>query len=157
MHAQISRRQLLAGAILTVSGGCLCQVLGSEGRRKSDCCHTPELDPGSYEVADGKLRICLARAVTLKRPPCAACFISEDQATQLIIVRSARSCYHAVSRLCTHARQVLSFVPERRLMMCNGFNHSLFHLDGTLAKGPAESALQAYACVVKGGMLEVAL
>jgi nitrite reductase/ring-hydroxylating ferredoxin subunit len=115
------------------------------------------LDQGSYEVVGGKLRIQLAKAETLKRAPCAACFISEDEATQLIIVRCARSKYYALSRLCTHARQVVSFVPERRLLMCNGFNHSQFYLDGTIAKGPAEAALQTYSCIAEGGVLEITL
>jgi nitrite reductase/ring-hydroxylating ferredoxin subunit len=152
MRTLLSRRELLAGAILAAGGGCLC-ALGAQP--KATCCFTPDLEPESYILAGNTLKIDLTKAATLKRPHSAAYVVAREGELQLIIVRSGRKSYHVLSRLCTHGRQVLSYVRERRRLMCNSFNHSQFYLDGTIAKGPAESAIQAYPCRLKGGVLEV--
>src|SRR5512145_567621 len=99
MRTLLSRRQLLAGAVLAAGGGCLC-ALGAQPT--STCCFTPDLEPESYTLAGHTLKIDLAKAVTLKRTHSAAYVVARDSELQLIIVRSGRKSYHALSRLCTH-------------------------------------------------------
>lgn len=155
MTKLISRRRLLASAVLAAGSGCLCHAFG--GQPFSTCCNTPDLEPESWTLAEHRLTIDLAKAHTLSRAQSAAYVVAREGELQLVIVRSGRKSYHALSRLCTHGRQVLSYVPQRRRLMCNSFNHSQFYLDGTIAKGPAESPIRAYPCVLKGGTLEVSI
>lgn len=155
MSKLISRRRLLASALLAAGSGCLCRAL--EGQPFSTCCNTPELGPECWTLTDHRLTIDLQKARALSRTQSAAYVIALEGELQLIVVRSARKSYHVLARLCTHGRQVLSYVPERHRLMCNSFNHSQFYLDGKIAKGPAESAIQAYPCVLKGGTLEVSI
>jgi nitrite reductase/ring-hydroxylating ferredoxin subunit len=157
MSHLISRRQLLAGAALAAGGGCLCQAFGSSPASRSGCCSTPDLERSSYQIHKEVVRVDLTKASSLQGVPSAAYLVDPERELQMIIVHSGRKKFQAVSRLCTHAQQLLSFIPERQALMCNGFNHSLFYLDGRLAKGPAETPLQSYACVVRGGVLEITI
>jgi nitrite reductase/ring-hydroxylating ferredoxin subunit len=154
MKTKLSRRQLLLGTALVVGGSCLCKAFGADAESRSTCSFTPVLPKESYTFDKQSVRLELAKAPCLDRSGSAAHLLVNDD-LQLMVVRAGRNKYHVVSRLCTHARQTLSYVPERRLLMCNGFNHSLFDLDGKVAKGPAEGALKTYPCVLKGGCLDI--
>lgn len=155
MHS-LSRRELFLRAALVAGSGCICSMLPAAEPR-SNCCSTPELEPDSYVLSDGWLRIDLRKARSLESPGSAAYVLHGADGGRVLLVRSAGSTYQALSGLCTHARQVLSYVSKRRLLMCNGFNHSLFRLDGTVYKGPAESRLTVYPVRARRGFLEVDL
>ena len=54
----------------------------------------------------------------------------------LIIVRPDRHRYCALSGLCTHFPRPLTYIPARRVLQCNNFNHSIFDLEGNVREGP---------------------
>jgi nitrite reductase/ring-hydroxylating ferredoxin subunit len=154
---KLSRRDLLARTALLAGSGCLCSVLGAAEASTSNCCATPALEPQSYSLTDHHLRIDLEKTRCLEHAGTAAYVLFGPDQGRVIIVRSGRSSYHVLTGLCTHARQVLSYVKSRRLLMCNGFNHSLFNLDGSVFKGPAEGPLKVYATRLNDRVLEVKL
>lgn len=152
---RISRREWMRCSALAAAGVCLCGVAAASENGTS--CGTPELPAGSYLLGERSVSVDLSKATPLGKVGGAAVLRLASGEDRLILIRSGRRTYHAVSGLCTHARQVLSYIPERRLLMCNGFNHSLFGLDGRLFKGPAEEDLAAYPVVRRGEWLEIGL
>ncbi len=133
---------MLRDTALATGGLCTCQVL-SAFAAPSDCCNTPDLEPESYTIEDGRIVIALDKAAALL--PGLAVFLSfPEREIELIIVRPEPDSFVALSRFCTHGKQVLSYNPHRGLLQCNSYNHSLFELDGAVFKGPAESPLTSY-------------
>jgi nitrite reductase/ring-hydroxylating ferredoxin subunit len=159
MHAfrsPLTRRELLQASALFVGASCLCRQLQAAPAPRASCCFTPEVEPQSVSIGDEIITIDLAKASSLAEIPSAAYIVAADSQIQIIVVRRAKSDYVAVSRLCTHASQVISYVRKRGLLQCNGFNHSLFDLHGRVVKGPAESPLKVYPVELAGTILKIA-
>jgi nitrite reductase/ring-hydroxylating ferredoxin subunit len=153
----INRRELFHLSTRLVVAGCACQQFRSAAlTAPATCCSTPILEPESLVIGDEFLAIDLGKAASIAAVPSAACIVEPDKQIQLIVVRRAKHSYAALSRLCTHASQTISYVAKRGLLQCNGFNHSLFDLEGRLVKGPAESSLKSYAVVLNGTTLTIA-
>ncbi len=101
------------------------------------------------------MRVCLAKAPSLGTVGSAAWLTVTERDLRLIVVRSGRHTFYALSRICTHGAQVVSFVSKRRVIMCNNHNHSVFGLDGRVIKGPAPTPLASYPVHLRAGWLEI--
>ena len=155
MPSQFTRRQMLRETALATGGLCTCQVLAAFAA-PSDCCNTPDLEPESYSIKDDQIVINLNKAASLL--PGHAVFLSfPDREIELIIVRPDPDSFVALSRFCTHGKQVVSYNAQRGLLQCNSYNHSLFELDGAVFKGPSESPLASYPTQLAENHLTVSL
>lgn len=139
----LSRRHWLHYTLLAIGSARACGAVGGSPAGPI-CCHTPELECGSVTFREGVVRIDLQRAASLARPCSAAALSVRSQNLHLLVVRDRRSQFHVVSGRCTHGGQVISYLPQRGVLMCNNFNHSVFTLTGDVLKGPAESPLARY-------------
>jgi len=149
----ITRRDVLrAGAI--AGAGCLCSASPQSPRT---CCITPELDPASITHEDSRLLIKLDRAPELREVGSSANLIDEARRLDLIIVHSEPGRYCTLAGLCTHYPRPLTYLPGRRVLQCNNFNHSTFALDGSVVKGPATKPTAAFRTTRKGRVLVVEL
>jgi hypothetical protein len=101
------------------------------------CCITPELDPASVKYEDSRMLIDLDRAPDLREVGSSANLIDEGRKLDLIIVHFEHARFCTLAGLCTHYPRPLTYLPKRRLLQCNNFNHSIFGLDGSVVKGPA--------------------
>ncbi len=155
MLSHFTRRQMLRNSALATGGLCTCQVL-SAFASPSDCCNTPDLEPESYVIKENRIVIDLDKTDSLL--PGHAVFISKpEQDIELILVRPMPDSFVALSRFCTHGKQVVSYNEPRGLLQCNSYNHSLFELDGAVFKGPAESPLAIYPSQLAGNRLTISL
>lgn len=151
---RLTRRELLHAVAGLLGAGCLCPSLRGSTPIATGCA-TPELAPEIYAVAADGVHVDLRRATALGAIPSAALLVVPDREMHLIIVRRARRQFFALSRFCTHAGQVLSFLPKRGVLQCNNFNHSIFDLEGRVVKGPAERPLLSYPVDVSGSTLRI--
>ena len=156
MNSHLNRRQLLGRAALLLGGGCVCH-LACGATPKSTGCDTPTLEPASLTVGEKQLTINLALAPSLDAPDCAARIKLPDRALDILVVRTGDKEFKALEGQCTHAGRPLSYVATRRLLQCNNFGHSLFDLQGTVMKGPAEKPLKSYAVRQQDDRLHIAL
>lgn len=143
---------LAALSALTMDG-CVCQ----QTNNRSNCCFTPELEPESLVIDESSLTIDLAKALSLNEVGNAVYIVNPDRQIQIIIVRAAKNDYVALSRLCTHGNQVISYNRKRNILQCNSYNHSIFDLSGEIVKGPAEIPLKSYPVTLADGKLTVTL
>jgi len=143
---------LTALAALTING-CVCQ----EKKIKSGCCFTPEVEPESLTLEEKQITLDLEKAPSLGDVGNAVSIVNPDRHIQIIVVHVAQKDYIALSRLCTHANQVISYNRKRGVMQCNGYNHSIFDLSGEVVKGPAEVPLKSYPVTLTDGKLTIAL
>ncbi|MBN1482270.1 hypothetical protein EH223_08685 [candidate division KSB1 bacterium] len=140
------RREMLRQTALTTGCLCTCGVLKVLAQ-ESDCCNTPDLEPESYTIQKDRIVVDIQKAPCLAEPGHAAFISAPDKDIDIILVRPDAETFVALSRFCTHGRQVLSYNPDRRLLQCNSYNHSLFELDGQVFKGPAEKPLISYVVI----------
>lgn len=152
-EAPLSRRELLRRSLLLMAGGCLCRSAAAEER--AGCCFTPSVEPEALQIDERFVWIDLKKAKSLRHKPSAAYVVEPAKGIQLIVVRRRKGGFVALSRLCTHARQVISFIEDRDLLQCNGYNHSTFELEGSVYKGPAEAALERFPVAVEGKKLRI--
>jgi Rieske Fe-S protein len=115
------------------------------------------LEPDSVAFAPAVLTIDLAKAPSLKQPGQSANLINDSRGLDLIIIHSEPSRYCALAGLCTHYPRPLTYLPQRRVLQCNNFNHSTFDLQGKVVKGPATNPLRAYKTTRRGQLLLVEL
>jgi Rieske Fe-S protein len=148
MQRGITRRQMVGAGVLLAGGVCGCRTMGDSGTPRSTCCSTPEVEPESVTYGPGGLTIDLRKAPSLREVGSAAYVVNDARSLQLIIVHAQKREYCALSRLCTHGGQVISYNRQRGMLQCNNFNHAIFLLDGRVWKGPAEKPLRSYAVVL---------
>ena len=149
----VTRRDLLRGTAALAGGSCLCGASAP----KPTCCITPEIEPESVTFAGNSLRIDLDKAPSLAEPGASANLIHGERKLDLIIVHPDRHRYCVLSGLCTHFPRPLTYLPARRVLQCNNFNHSIFDLDGTVMKGPAPRPIRGYPVTVEHRTLTVSL
>ena len=135
----------------------MCQALSGAAGEKSTCCTTPNLEPESLEIGEKIITVDLTKAPSLSEVGHAAFIIDKEKSIDIIVVRAEEEKYFALSRLCTHGRQVLSYNRHRGVLQCNSFNHSIFALDGQVVKGPAPVPLKTYSVTIEQEKLKILL
>jgi len=146
---------MLKNSVFIAGGICMCHKSFGLDHPKSSCCFTPDIEPESVTQKGKSILIDLSRAPSLSNKGHAAYVDSHDGQIKIIVVWVKRNTFYALSRFCTHGRQAISYVAERKLLQCNSYNHSLFDLDGSVWKGPAGKPIQAYPVKFKDGQLEI--
>ena len=157
MRQKMSRRDVIRASALLVGGVCGCRVADGPAGARSTCCNTPDLEAASLTVEQDRLVIDLGKAPSLGEVGNAAYITNEERSLKLILVRTGRREYFALSRLCTHGGQTISFNRKRGVLQCNNFNHSIFDLAGRIVKGPAEVPLKSYVVTLIEDKLMIAV
>lgn len=157
MGKKISRREMIHHSALLVGSVCMCHQAMGATEFKSTCCNTPNLEAESLEIGEKSIIVDLTKAPTLSEVGTAAFIINKEKSLDIIVVRAEEEKYFVLSRLCTHGRQVLSYVRKRGVLQCNSFNHSIFALNGQVVKGPAPEPLKSYPVTYSQGKLEITI
>ena len=157
MRHELTRRDLIRNSALLLGNLCVCQKASEASRPRSNCCNTPDLEIESLSMNEKGLTIDLAKAPSLAVVGSAANIIDPEKSLQIIVVRARKKKYYALSRLCTHGNQVVSYNQKRGLLQCNNFNHAIFDLRGQVVKGPAPTPLKSYPVVMKDGKLTITI
>jgi len=151
----MNRRKMLHNSALLIGGVCLCKNALGLDIPQSTCCYTPDIEPESIKQMDKCINIDLSKAPSLAKKGHAAYVNSDDGNLKFIVVRVKKNEFYALSRFCTHGRQAISYVAERKLLQCNSYNHSLFDLDGSVWKGPAPDPIKVYPVKYKDNTLDI--
>ena len=151
----MDRREMLKQSALLAGSVCLCRNMASQDPPVSTCCFTPEIEQDCLSYEKNSVIIDLDKTETLQTDGQAAYVDYPEMDARMIVIRLRKNKYRAFSRLCTHGGQALSYLPERKLLQCNSYNHSLFSLDGTVWKGPAPDAIRTYDLVLDHPLLEI--
>jgi len=146
---------MMQKSLLATGGICLCSSFYSREDKKSGCCYTPDIEPGSLTHREDHMVIDLNKTSLLSSDGDAVYADNPDKELKIIVIRKKHKEFYALSRLCTHGGQALSFIPERGLLQCNSFNHSLFELDGRVWKGPAPDPIITYKTKLSGNELNI--
>ncbi|OHB67622.1 MAG: hypothetical protein A2Y76_00950 [Planctomycetes bacterium RBG_13_60_9] len=157
MQHEMSRRDMIRASAALVGGVCGCRMAGEPTASQSTCCGTPDLEPESVTFEPGGLTIDLSKAPSLRNVGSAAYIVNQDKSLQIIVVHADKKRYRALSRLCTHGGQVISYNRTRGMLQCNNFNHSIFDLDGNVWKGPAKQPLKSYPVILVEDTLAIAM
>jgi nitrite reductase/ring-hydroxylating ferredoxin subunit len=151
----MDRREMLQKSAVLVGSMCLCRSVSADDPPGSTCCFTPEIEPECLTFLENSLVIDLEKTATLQRNGQAVYVDYQEKDLKMIVVRVKKNRYYALSRLCTHGGQALSYVPERKVLQCNSYNHSIFNLDGTVWKGPAPNAIRSFELIAGNSRLEI--
>ena len=151
----MTRRESLQVAALAL--GCLCarSVTGAPPVETSTSSRTPELPREAYVLKAPGVAVDLAKAAALKSTGDAA--LIRDGSVRLVIIRTGRNTYRALSSACTHAGRPVAYNKQRKILQCVNFHHAAFDLDGRVVKGPAPKPLVAYRTRVDQGILLITL
>ena len=103
------------------------------------------------------ISIDLNKAISLSETGSSANIIDVQRDVDIIIVHCDERRYAVLSGLCTHFPRPLTYIPSRRVLQCNNFNHSIFDLEGRVVKGPAREPIRRYRAVLRGNHLEITL
>lgn len=151
----MDRREMLIKSAMLAGSVCLCKSVSADDLPESTCCITPDIEPECLTFKEDSLVIDLDKTSTLQKVGQAVYVDYKEKDLKMIVVREKRNRYFALSRLCTHGGQALSYVPERNLLQCNSYNHSIFNLDGTVWKGPAPTAIRSFDIISGNKSLEI--
>ena len=151
----MDRREMLKRSALLAGSICLCKTVVAEDPSESTCCITPEIEKESLTFNENSVIIDLDKTLMLQKSGQAVYVDYPEKDAKMIVVREKNNRYYALSRLCAHGGQALSYIPERKLLQCNSYNHSIFSLDGTVWKGPAPTDIRAYDLQLIKGKLEI--
>jgi Rieske Fe-S protein len=151
----MDRREMLKRSALLAGSVCLCRSVIGDDLPESTCCITPEIEKESLTFNENSVIIDLDKTSTLKKIGQAVYVDYPEKDVKMIIIREKHKRYHAVSRLCSHGGQALSYIPERNRLQCNSYNHSVFKLDGTVWKGPAPTAIPSFDIALDNNKLEI--
>jgi nitrite reductase/ring-hydroxylating ferredoxin subunit len=146
----------MRASALLMGGGCL-RHLGEAATLRASCCRTPEIEPASVSIGETQIAIDLSQAPSLGAVHGAANVTDQARKLELIVVRTAKNRYCALSRRCTHAGSQVFYVKSRRILQCGSFNHAAFGLDGSLLRGPGSGPLKSYPVSLSNGKLVIAL
>ena len=151
----MDRREMLQKSVMLAGSICLCRSAGADDPHESTCCITPEIEKECLTLKENSLIIDLDKTSTLQKKGQAVYVDYLEKDVKMIIVREKKNGYYALSRLCTHGGQALSYVSERKVLQCNSYNHSIFKLDGTVWKGPAPADIRSYEIISGNNSLEI--
>ena len=149
------RREMLTKSAMLIGSICLCRSISADDPPESTCCITPEIEQECLTFKENSLTINLEKTSTLQKSGQAVYVDYPQKDLKMIVVREKRNRYYALSRLCSHGGQALSYVPERKILQCNSYNHSIFNLDGTVWKGPAPTAIRSFYIISGNKRLEI--
>jgi cytochrome b6-f complex iron-sulfur subunit len=148
---------MIRQAALFAGGICTCQTLLADDKLKSTCCDTPEISGDCYSVSNEHITVDLTKIEALDTPGHAALIVDTAKNLEIIIVRPTGNDYVALSRICTHGGNVVSYNSRRNILQCNNFNHSIFDLMGQVVKGPASEPLHVYPLRLQNNNLVITL
>jgi nitrite reductase/ring-hydroxylating ferredoxin subunit len=151
----MDRREMLQKSVLLAGSVCLCRTAPADEVTESTCCITPVIEQECLSFTGDSVIVDLEKTSLLHKPGQAVYVDYPEKDVKMILVREKRNRYHALSRLCTHGGQALSYVPERKLLQCNSYNHSIFTLDGSLWKGPAPTGIRKFEVIGGNNSLEI--
>ena len=151
----MNRRKMLKSSLLLTGGICICQNALGMDNLTSTCCFTPDIEPESLTKGEQSFIIDLKKAPSLAKKGNAVYVDNHEKGIRTIVVRVKKNNFLAFSRHCTHGNQALSYIPERKLLQCNSYNHSLFDLDGSVWKGPAPDPIKVYPVKYDKNRLEI--
>ncbi len=151
----MDRREMLQKSVLLAGSICLCRSVGADDPPESTCCITPEIEKECLTFKENSVLIDLDKTSTLHKSGQAVYVDYPEKDVKMIVVREKKNSYYALSRLCTHGGQALSYVPERKMLQCNSYNHSIFTLDGTVWKGPAPTDIRSFEIISGTNSLEI--
>jgi len=151
----MDRREMLIKSAMLAGSICLCKNASADDLPESTCCITPEIEQECLTFKENSLIIDLEKTSTLQKIGQAVYVDYPQKEAKMIVVREKKNQYYALSRLCTHGGQALSYVPERNILQCNSYNHSIFQLDGTVWKGPAPTDIRAFDLHLGKNKLEI--
>jgi len=151
----MDRREMLEKSAMLVGSICLCGSIGADDPPESTCCITPEIEQECLTFNQNSIIIDLGKTVTLQKSGQAVYVDYPGKDLKMIVVREKKNRYFALSRLCTHGGQAISYVPERKKLQCNSYNHSVFNLDGSVWKGPAPNAIRSFDIISGDQRLEI--
>lgn len=146
---------MLQKSAMLVGSICLCSSISADDPPESTCCITSEIELECLTFKENSLIINLEKTATLQKNGQAVYVDYPEKNIKMIVVREKRNRYYALSRLCSHGGQALSYIPERKKLQCNSFNHSIFNLDGTVWKGPAPAAIRSFDIISGNKKLEI--
>lgn len=151
----MNRRKMLQSSALLIGGACICNNTLGLDIPQSTCCFTPDIEPESLTKGEHSFIIDLTKAPSLAKKGNAVYVDNKEKEIRTILVRVKKNRFQAFSRHCTHGNQALSYIPERKLLQCNSYNHSLFDLDGSVWKGPAPDPIKVYPVKYDKNRLEI--
>lgn len=153
--SMMDRREMLKKTAVVAGSICLCKAAVSNDLVESTCCITPEIEPDCLTFKTSSVVIDLGKTETLGKNGQAVYVDYPEKEAKMIVVRVKKNRYYALSRLCTHGGQALSYIQERGVLQCNSYNHSIFSLDGSVWKGPAPAAIRTYDILKGKNSLEI--
>ena len=151
----MNRREMLEKSAMYIGSICLCRRIVAEDPPESTCCITPEIEQECLTFKENSIIINLKKTATLQKSGQAVYVDYPEKDLKMIVVREKKNRFYALARLCTHGGQALSYVPERKMLQCNSYNHSIFALDGTVWKGPAPTAIRSFEIISGNQGLEI--
>ena len=151
----MDRREMLIKSAMLAGSICICRSASADDLPESTCCITPEIEQECLTFKENSLIIDLDRTSTLQKIGQAVYVDYPEKDAKMIVVREKKNSYYALSRLCSHGGQALSYIPERKLIQCNSYNHSIFSLDGTVWKGPAPTDIRVFDLQLNKNKLEI--
>ncbi|MBI1389797.1 MAG: Rieske 2Fe-2S domain-containing protein [bacterium] len=157
----MNRRNFIQQGTAAISalaaGGCACGTMRQASAPPLNWYDTPGVEPQSLSVSEKRVTIDLDLSPVLSEAGSAVNVIDAERDVQIIVVRPSEHEFCALRRYCTHGAQVLCYNPSRKVLQCNGYNHSIFSLSGDVVKGPAPKPLQRYPVALNGSKLEIEL
>jgi len=151
----VTRRDMIRQVALVGGGLCICSRINADNGKKSGCCFTPDVEPEAVVFRRDAIIIDLEKSYLLREVGDAVYVDTPDKTDRIILIHESLSEYLALSRLCTHGGQALSYIKERKVLQCNSYNHSIFELNGAVWKGPAPVPIRLYSLQQKGDSLEI--
>jgi Rieske Fe-S protein len=151
----MDRREMIQKSAVLAGSICLCRIILADDPPESTCCITPEIEQECLIFKENSIIIDLEKTSTLQKSGQAVYVDYPQKEVKIIVVREKKERYYALSRLCSHGGQALSYVPERKMLQCNSYNHSIFNLDGTVWKGPAPTAIRSFDIISDNQILEI--
>jgi nitrite reductase/ring-hydroxylating ferredoxin subunit len=137
--------------ITAAAGVCLC-CIGACRKKKAD---TPVVAQKHFALLDGRISIDVENVAPLRSVGGSVKVAHPKLKEAILIIRSAKHRYEAVSVVCTHRGGEISFDKKKKRLVCGNYGHSVFRLTGQVVRGPANRPLKTYRTLIFGGKLEI--
>jgi len=137
---RISRREFIKISGFLVGGLAIGSTMLSPGCGYSAA---PQIQNNCYMFREDKVIVMLDRVPQLSSVGNAVSIMHDNERISIIIIRSKQDDYTVASNQCTHRERPLGYDSETKLLVCNS-GKSMFELDGSIVRGPAEKPLQIY-------------
>ncbi|MCJ7522627.1 MAG: Rieske 2Fe-2S domain-containing protein [Dehalococcoidia bacterium] len=118
-------------------------------------CVTKPLNPESWSLEDGKVRMKLGGVSELSREGGAVYLQGQGLDKPILIVRARDDKYLAFTNSCPHLHRRIDQVPGKPLLRCCSIMHSTFDYEGRKVTGPANGGLTKHEAELEEGELIV--